>query len=319
MSRRPQDRYAVARPSVTFPDEPLSAELPVILPAGCRWGVALSHDVDHLSLAEHVTDGQLVRIVGNAFRKHLIRRFAPGAALAAASRGLGVLAGRDPWAVAIDDLLAAERRAGVTSSWFFAVRPGLGIRYSLAAATPFVRRVLAAGHEVGLHGQHPDDEARLAAEILELAELCGRSIGGIRMHYLRLSPAVYDAAQRCGLAYDSTVMDRSHLDPAHLPLAGPRLVRPGLVEIPLHVMDSTLFSSTGLALDEREAVDYLQRLVARAREAGRVLVVNLHPNFYSRFTPEIRGWYDALLGLVTGSSDAFLTTLEGLRQRIVLP
>nr|MCU0253145.1 hypothetical protein [Acidobacteriota bacterium] len=125
--------------------------------------------------------------------------------------------------------------------------------------------------------------------------------------------------QRCGLAYDSTVMDRSQLDPARLPLAGPRLVRPGVVEIPLHVMDSTLFSSTGLALDEREAVDYAQRLVARAREAGRVLVVNLHPNFYSRFTPEIRGWYDALLRLVTGSSDAFLTTLEGLRQRIVLP
>ena len=319
MSRRRQDPYAVTRPSVTFPDGPLSPELPVDLPAGCRWGLALSHDIDHLSLAEHVADGQLVRIVGNALRKHLGRGFAPSRALRAAGQGLAVLVGRDAWAGSVEDLLAAERRAGVKSTWFVAVRQGLGIRYTPAAVAPAVRRILAEGHEVGLHGQHADDGPRLAAEILELAGLTGRAVGGLRMHYLRLSPAVYDAALRSGLSYDSTVMDRSHLDPGRLPLAGPRLVRPGLVEIPLHVMDSTLFSATGLAFDERQAVDYVRRLVERAREEGRVLVVNLHPNFYSRFTPEARGWYDALLALATARSDVFLTTLEGLRPRIAVP
>ncbi len=319
MSRRRPDSYAVSRPSVTFPEEPLSPELAIDYPAGCRWGLALSHDIDHLSLAEHVADGQLVRIVGNALRKHLGRRFAPGQALRAVGQGLAVFAGRDAWADSVEDLLAAERAAGVKSSWFVAMRPGLGIRYTPAALAPALRRILADGHEVGLHGQHADDEPRLAAEILELAELAGRVVTGIRMHYLRLAPAVYDAAQRCGLSYDSTVMDRSHLDPDRLPLAGPRLVRPGLVEIPLHVMDSTLFSATGLALDEAQAVAYVRRLVERARQEGRVLVVNLHPNFYSRFTPEVRGWYDALLTLATGRSDAFVTTLEGLRARIIVP
>jgi peptidoglycan/xylan/chitin deacetylase (PgdA/CDA1 family) len=319
MSRRRPDPYTVARPSVTFPDEPLSSELPVDLPAGCRWGLALSHDIDHLSLGEHVADGQLVRIVGNALRKHLGRGFAPLRAIRSVGQGLAVLAGRDAWAGAVEDVLAAERRAGVKSSWFAAVRPGLGIRYTPAALAPVVRRILAEGHEIGLHGQHADDGPRLAAEILELAQLAGRAVTGLRMHYLRLTPAVYDAALRSGLSYDSTVMDRSQLDPERLPLAGPRLVRPGLVEIPLHVMDSTLFSATGLAFDEGQAVDYFRRLVARAREEGRVLVVNLHPNFYSRFTPEVRGWYDALLALATDRSDVFLCTLEGLRPRIAVP
>lgn len=319
MSRRRQDRFTVARPSVTFPDEPLSPELGIDYPAGCRWGVALSHDIDHLSLAEHVADGQLARIVGNALRRNLWRRFAPGRALAALGHGLAVFAGRDAWAGSVEELLAAERRAGVKSSWFVALRPGRGIRYTTEAIAPVVRRLLADGHEVGLHGQHADDEPRLAAEILELAELAGRAVAGLRMHYLRLSPAVYDAARRCGLSYDSTVMDRSHLDPERLPLAGPRLVRPGLVEIPLHVMDSTLFSATGLALDEAQAVAYVRRLLERARQERRVLVVNLHPNFYSRFTPEARAWYDALLALATAHSDAFVTTLEGLRPRILAP
>lgn len=319
MRGRPRDRYAVARPSVTFPDEPLSPELAIDLPAGCRWGLALSHDIDHLSLREHVADGQLVRIVGNALRRHLGRGFAPGRAMRAVGQGLAALAGGDAWAGAADDLLAAERRAGVKSTWFVAVRPGLGIRYTPEAVAPLVRRILEQGHEVGLHGQHADDGPRLAAEILELAGIAGRAVSGLRMHYLRLSPAVYDTARHSGLGYDSTVMDRSRLDPALLPLAGPRLVRPGLVEIPLHVMDSTLFSATGLALDEAQAVEYLRLLVERARAEGRVLVVNLHPNFYSRFTPEVRGWYDALLALATARSDAFLTTLEGLRPRIALP
>ena len=64
---------------------------------------------------------------------------------------------------------------------------------------------------------------------------------------------------------------------------------------------------------------YVRRLVERAQQEGRVLVVNLHPNFYSRFTPEVRGWYDALLALATGRSDAFVTTLEALRERIIVP
>ena len=113
MSRRRPDSYAVSRPSVTFPEEPLSPELAIDYPAGCRWGLALSHDIDHLSLAEHVADGQLVRIVGNALRKHLGRRFAPGQALRAVGQGLAVFAGRDAWAGSVEELLAAERPLGV--------------------------------------------------------------------------------------------------------------------------------------------------------------------------------------------------------------
>jgi len=312
-------RYTVARPSVVYPGEPLSGELAVDLPPGCRWGIALSHDVDHLSLAEHLTDGLLPRLALHALRKDVLRRFRPRQALGALSCLARAPFSGDAWAEAPGLLLDAEARAGVRSTWFFAVHRGLGINYTRAAAEGVLRRVLSAGHEVGLHSQRPDDGTGLEEEVRVLRQLADAPIGGVRMHYLRLTTTVYDAAGRAGLAYDSTVMDRSHLAPDELPLAGPRLVRPGLVEIPLHVMDSTLFSATGLAFDAAEATEYATRLAGRARAEGRVLVVNLHPNFYSRHSPDPRAWYDAVLGLVTRHSDTWVTTLGELRQRIRLP
>lgn len=319
MSAGRRDRYAVARKSVVYPGDPLSGELAVAFPSGCRWGIALSHDVDHLSLAEHLADGLLPRLALHALRKDLLRRFRPRRALASLACLAGAPFSGDAWAEAPERLLEAEARAGVKSSWFFAVHRGLGIGYSRDAAAAAVSRVLAAGHEVGLHSQRPDDGAGLEEEVGLLRALAERPVAGVRMHYLRLTPTVYDAAARAGLGYDSTVMDRARLGPEELALEGPRLVRPGLVEIPLHVMDSTLFSATGLAFDAAEATEYIARLAGRARAEGRVLVVNLHPNFYSRHSPEARAWYDALLGLATRHSDTWVPTLGELRQRILLP
>jgi len=98
-------------PERDLPDEPLSPELRSISRRAAA-GAALSHDIDHLSLAEHVADGHLVRIVGNALRKHLGRGFSPFRALRAVGQGLAVFVGRDAWAGSVGTCLGAERRAG---------------------------------------------------------------------------------------------------------------------------------------------------------------------------------------------------------------
>lgn len=288
------------------------------LPPGTSWGVCLSHDVDHLGLREHFLDGFLIRYSVNLVRQNLFHRFRPGRALDGLW-GVGLAAlGRDRWSV-LDELLAAERRAGVHSTWFVAVRNGRGIAYGPEGARNTIARLLEAGQEVGLHGQHPSSGFSLEEQFADLVRFAS-SVGlGMRMHYLNLGPEIFDAAAAAGLRYDSTVLDREHLDPRTHPLPGPRLVRPGLLEIPLHVMDSTLFSTTGLGLSGPEALEYLLQLAGRASALGRVLVLNLHPNSYSRQSPEIRDWYDALLAGLTRRSDVFLTDFRGLLPRIQLP
>jgi peptidoglycan/xylan/chitin deacetylase (PgdA/CDA1 family) len=310
--------YRVERPSVDYPETPLSGELPIDLPAGARFALVLSHDVDHLGLREHLVDGFLLRYVGGLVRKDLLRRFRPLTLLDRLGGVAQAAFGHDRWDV-VPELLEAERRAGVKATWFVAVRRGMGINYGPEALQEALRRIDDAGHDIGLHGQSPDDPASLAGEVEQLSSWLRRPVTGLRMHYLRLSKATLDGMQRGGIRYDSTVFERRLLHPDLHPLGGPRLMRDGLLEIPLHVMDSTLFSATGLGLDAAEARRYCRRLADRAAEKGKALVLNLHPNNYSRQLPEARAWFDALLGDLTSRSDVFVTDFAGLVPRVVLP
>ena len=282
-------------------------------PAGVRLVVGLSHDVDHLGLREHVVDRFLLAAAFNALRQNVGRRFRP---LRAVDQlwGLALAAfGHDRWDT-IDTLRGHELAAGVRSTWFFAMRPGLGIRYAPEDAAPTIRRLADDGFEIGLHGQSHDDAEGLAGEFHDLRGILGRPVRGLRMHYLRLTRGVLDGMQAARAGYDSTVMDREHLDPETHPLPAPRRMRGDLLEIPLHVMDSTLFSVTGLGLAEEDAVDYVRRLARRAEELGRALVINLHPNYYSRQTPEIARWYRRVLEELTSRSDTLVTDLAGLAE-----
>ena len=309
---------AASRQSVDFPEPPLSGELEVDLPPGARFGVVLSHDVDHLGLREHLVDTFLARYAVNVARQELGRRFRPLRALDAWA-GIGLaLVGRDRWDV-IDELIEAEKSAGLPATWFFAMRRGLGIAYSDSARDAAIEEVWGAGFEVGLHGQSPEDGGALAGEIREHAERLGEDVLGMRMHYLRLTSAALDGLVEAGVRYDTTVMNREDMRPDTHPLRGPRLVRPGLLEIPLHVMDSTLFSVTGLGMDARAAMTYFRSLMDNAAARGRVIVINLHPNNYSRQAPDARDWFDALLAELSTRSDAFVTDFRGLLPRIVMP
>lgn len=310
--------YRVRRPSVDYPEEPLTGELAIDLPAGTRWALVLSHDVDHLGLREHLVDGFLLRYVGGLVRRDLVRRFRPLTLLDRLGGVAQAALGRDRWDV-VPDLLEAERRAGVKATWFVAVRRGMGINYRTEALRAALRLIEDAGHDVGLHGQSPDDPAGLAGEIAQLSSWLRRPVAGLRMHYLRLSRATLDGMQRGGIRYDSTVFERRLLHPDLNPLGGPRLMRDGLLEIPMHVMDSTLFSATGLGFDTAEARAYCRRLTERVAEKGKALVLNLHPNNYSRQAPEARAWYDALLADLTSRSDVFVTDFAGLLPRVVIP
>lgn len=303
---------AASRKNVDFVEEPTSPPLEIVLPRGCSHGVCLTHDIDHLGLREHLLRPFVLRYGVNILRQNFTRRFRPLRAVDALA-GIPLAAlGRDRWDV-IGDLLAAEARAGVTSTWFAAVRKGRGIDYGLSELKAALEEIVTQGHEIGLHGQSFSDAARLVEEVETLRSLVpGTAVNALRMHYLSLSTVVLDGMERAGLALDTTVMNREDMDPRTHLLWAPRRMRKALLEIPLHVMDSTLFSVTGLALDARGALDYTRRLLARARELRRVIVINLHPNSFSSQDRDAREWYRALLGLVTQDSSVFVTDLSGL-------
>jgi peptidoglycan/xylan/chitin deacetylase (PgdA/CDA1 family) len=296
----------------------LNCKIHVNLPSGTSWGVCLSHDVDHLSLREHFVDPFLLRYILNVARQDLVFRFRP---LRAVSGYWGlVLAamGHDRWDV-IGDVLEMERQNGVQSTWFVPVKPGLGIAFRPDQAARLVKSLLEAGQHVGLHGQSAHDALELAREANTLSSWIGTAITSLRMHYLRLTDEVLDGMDRARLTLDSTVMDRSMLRIDGHSLPGPYTLRERVVEIPLHIMDSTLFSSRGLGLTLADAKAYTRRLLERGRKSGNIVVINSHPNYYSRQSPDTRDWYRWLISEITSRSDVFITDFRNLVPRLELP
>ncbi len=234
---------------------------------GAPWAVALTHDLDA------VRTRRLRALVGDAVRGR--PGFAFRRALAPDVRWRSVL-----------DLRALADRHGIRSTWF--VKPGswapedvahrLDARYG-----DLLRSLEADGHEVGWHpgyGAH-DHAARLAAERVRFERALGHVPHLSRTHFLRWTePTTPRLLRAAGVEVDST-LGFSHHEGYRRGTAHPfRLYdlaagRPtDLWEVPLAVMDTTLYDHRGLDLQALHAA--LQAVLDAARVAGGCAVVLWH-------------------------------------------
>jgi hypothetical protein len=175
-------------------------------PDGHRWCAAMSHDVDvasawpaftALRVAELVSKGQW-RLAGKVVT-----------AAAAAVTG-------DPVWAGVRAVLGAERRYGVTSTWFMLCGTPTLATFRAGDLTyrpesPEARRIIAAvdagGHELGLHGSFATGNAAgvFAEQRLRLRTLSGTQASGVRQHYLRMRPGVTQRwMASAGFSYDAT-------------------------------------------------------------------------------------------------------------------
>lgn len=175
-------------------------------PEGKRWAAALSHDLDVASVWPAFTGLRVAELAGKGD-------------LARAMRVLGSAAGQifsDPVRVGVEAVLDAEAQALARSTWFIICGSPTLASFRKGDVTylpesPRVRdivgRLLAEGHEIGLHGSFETvlDGSRFKHQRVRLEALSGRPVRGVRQHFLRrvvgeTERAMHDA----GFAYDST-------------------------------------------------------------------------------------------------------------------
>jgi len=177
-------------------------------PGGRRWAAAFTHDVDVVAGWPAFTALRLVELG----RKRQVGRAARVVAAA-----LGAV-GRDPAWRGTADVLASERAAGATATWFVltgtptwaTMRDGdLTYRPESTAARRIIAAIGAAGGEVGLHGSFATLDGGtpiFAEQRARLAGLSGQPTTGVRQHYLRMVPgATARAMAGAGFAYDATL------------------------------------------------------------------------------------------------------------------
>jgi peptidoglycan/xylan/chitin deacetylase (PgdA/CDA1 family) len=213
----------------------------------------------------------------------------------------------DFWGSFVDHYLELEK--GICSTFFvipFKGRPGRRLhgpaplfraaRYGAEDIAEAVRKIVAAGSEVALHGIDAWlDSSSGRAELEEIRRLTGTPEIGVRMHWLYYDQESPLTLERAGAAYDSTVgyTDtvgyRAGTTQAFMPLQATRLL-----ELPMHVMDTALFYPDSLGLSAREASPLLARILDDVSEFGGCMTINWHDR---SLAPE-RLWCEAYRDLV---------------------
>ncbi|MBV8141713.1 MAG: hypothetical protein JOZ60_06670 [Verrucomicrobia bacterium] len=311
------EHIACLRGWITLAGIPL-VEVPPV-PVGYKFMACLTHDLDHPVMRNHWCDhtmyGFLYRATIGTLRDVFRRRKSLGSLrknleavclLPFVHLGLA----KDFWR-GFDRYLEMVEVPGST---FFVIprsdyagrtsegpAPSLRrCRYEVDQLAPQLRRIVAAGGEIGLHGLDAwldNDEGRKEREIVSRA--VGVSIRGVRMHWLFFdsnSPAALDQA---GFDYDTTVGYRETVGyragtaQAYKPPGATKLL-----ELPLHVMDTALFYSSYLRLREQEAEGLVWRLMDDAERSGGALTINWHDrsiapdrlweDFYLKMLRELR-------------------------------
>jgi hypothetical protein len=301
-------------------------EIPPV-PQAASFIACLTHDVDHAGIRNHLGDhtmfgflyrataGSLINFLrGRTSLKQLVMNLWAAFRLPFVYLGLA----KDFW---FQFEHYQEIENGTPSTFFVIPRkddPGINsegrseakraAKYDLAEVAPLLRPLHATGHEIGVHGIDAwRDSVKGREERERVAALTGTIETGIRMHWLYFgeqSPVILESA---GFSYDSTV---GYNETVGYRAGTTQVFKPletvTLLELPMHIMDTSLFYPSYLNLSPAAAAAAIEPMVKNAVQFGGVLTVNWHDR---SIAPE-RLWdqfYIKLLGNLKRNGARFLT------------
>jgi peptidoglycan/xylan/chitin deacetylase (PgdA/CDA1 family) len=253
--------------------------------------IIVSHDVDHISTYEHMSDLVVPKYIGRAGVELLKGRIGPGQF---AIRMGETLIGK--WNF-IRELAAFDAEVGIKSTFFFAVGNGMGLAYQPEAARELLHEVIAAGHDVGIHGIARDTVDNIRDERIRFEAVYGVSCRGQRMHYLHPDPSLLDAVAAAGFTYDSSLRGD-----------GPARNIGGLWSFPVHVMDGDVMlgGRRYQTVSVREATDKTRRRIEALAESGVDYVSLLfHDRYFSAGHAAWRDWYKETMQWATQAGIEF--------------
>lgn len=251
------------------------AERGVVVPGctweGKQWAVALTHDVDFIetrkrSRLKSVVLGKL----GTAF----------------AGRGKN-----DPRRASLYRMRASAIARQVTATYFFkggaTTKEDVDYRLDTPWLQSYMAELLDAGFEIGLHPSYAacDHPGLLHNELRALRNAVGRTPRSVRTHFLRwVEPTTPRLLEAESFMIDTTMGFSKHEGFRHATCHPFRLFdihenrALDVWEMPLAVMDATLFVHRGLSPEE--ATEQIQAVFNVARRVGGCAVLLWHNTLY---------------------------------------
>jgi len=124
-------------------------------------------------------------------------------------------------------------------------------------------------------------------EKISLEKILGKTVQGIRLHFLRISEKSLKLQEKAHFIYDSSLETPRFFRIFH-PVVND--VRLNIIEMPLTLHDNTLFVKKKMTLDE--AYKYSRKIIDMASRVDGIVTLNWHQQLFS---PEWKSWLKAYI------------------------
>lgn len=250
--------------------------------------IIVSHDVDHLFLKEHFSDGFLFRYIGRTKIELLKGRIS----LSEFVLRIGELF-KAQWHH-IDEIMDFDKENDIPSTFFWGMVKGKGLNYTFQDAAPIVERIIEREFEVGVHGIEEKDVVKMKTEYERFSLLIDHQDFGIRMHYLNHDQETIKKLAEIGYVFDSTMYEQKN------PFQEGKMW-----EFPLQLMD----------VHEYKDIESTKQKIEEAKVEGiKYLSLLFHDRYFCKAFPKHQQWYKEIIAYCRLKGFEFVSYREAVKE-----
>jgi hypothetical protein len=238
----------------------------------------ISHDIDHITVSEHL------------FRDAIVPKYMARMHIELVSGKISLREYILRWSdffknkwQNIDELITFNNVHHVPSSFFVAVNKGVGLNYNNTKALTWIEQIRSRNCELGIHGIEFDNFESIKEEYDLFLKLTGQKEAGIRMHYIRNTNETFEMLAKCGYKYDSTV--HAFKDPYKIG---------NMWEFPFQIMDGYVIENgkRWQSVKLEKSKELTLKIIDQAAKADlKYLGIDFHDRYFSHSFQTWLDWY----------------------------
>lgn len=263
--------------------------------------VIASHDIDHLTVSEHLLKDL---IVPKFFVRSYIELLNGKIALSELFNRYGDLF-KNKWQH-IEELHQFNAQHNVPSTFFISVNQGVGLSYSLSQATFWIKRLQELGCEVYPHGIEFESYDKINQEYQLFKDISGATSIGTRMHYIRKNESTLTNMERVGYVFDTSEMS----------FKAPYKIG-NMWEFPFQIMDGYIIEKPKQwqCKNLNQCMEETKRLIDKAhQEKLPYLGIDFHDRYFSDAHKTWKNWYIWLIEYLISQDIKFVSFKQAISE-----
>ena len=239
--------------------------------------IIVSHDVDHISVNEHLTD----MIIPKFIIRNKIELLTGKISFREFNLRLKFLF-KNKWNN-IAELIDYNNSNNIPGTFFVGVNNGVGLNYSLEKASEWIQYIVKQGVDCGVHGISYANFEDVKREFDTFKQISGLADFGIRMHYLRNDDNTFKNLANAGYLFDSTdygIKKHYQIDQMH--------------EFPLHIMEGYELEAgqRWQTKSTKEAIkSAVDKIKLAEKEGVEYLTILFHDRYFDDSFLSWKNWY----------------------------